>query len=104
MTVKEYITGKFKGAGITLNDSAFSDIDRRVDLNAPDNDENVIEAYRQLAKFVIPFWLLNPDYVRENGFDIGKTKDLEKFYLWLCAMAEIEPVFGSSIIDVTEIW
>ena len=105
MTVREYITGKFKPFGIGFSDADFADISASVDINSPFTGDNRKEVYRQLAECVIPQLLLRPKSVDENGFAISWDIDaLMKYYEWLCATAEIEPVLGSSIIDVTDIW
>ena len=104
MTVREYIAGKFGRFGIELSDADYMDISFFVNISDCITKDNKTEVFRRLALDVIPFWKAERNSVEENGFKIGSMKDFDGFYDWLCKMAGVDNMLGSSITDKTAIW
>jgi hypothetical protein len=107
MTVKGYITSKFKTFGIKLSEADLFDISISVDIEGEMSEQNRNAVYVSLALTVIPQWLLRAKTVSENGFSISWDNDaLLRYYSWLCKTVGIENKLNgeSSIEDGSCMW
>lgn len=86
MTVREYISQRFKSFGISVSEADLFDMC----LNATvSGEEEISEEYHRrisvaIAKF-IPSLLLRATSIRESGFSMSwDTKGIKDYYSWLC--------------------
>lgn len=106
MTVREYITSKFSGFGITISDADILDISFKISPDERVTEENKDIVLRAIALDVFPQLLLRAKSVSENGFSVSWDNDaLMKYYDWLCDHIGIDNTLSrSGIFDKSDIW
>jgi len=107
MTIRDYITSKFQSFGIVLSEADLAEISLSVDLDAEYVNDNRKEVYMALATVLIPFLLLRPTTINEQGFSVSYDREsLLRFYAWLCSWLGIDDVLNEKvrIIDCSNLW
>lgn len=107
MTIRDFITSKFQSFGIQLSEADLAETGLTVDLDAELTKDNQKDVYTVLANVLIPFLLLRPSNINEQGFSVSFDREsLLRFYAWLCDLLGIDDVLNkkSKMIDRSDLW
>lgn len=93
--------------GIDLSDSDLADIALTVNLDDELAQQNQKDVYMAIATTLIPFLLLRPTSINEQGFSVSYDKDsLLRYYAWLCDWLGIDDSLNEKVVltDISDLW